>query len=38
MRSSKIGIMLGIILLLAVVARADRVTADRDHAVNFSEY
>ena len=38
MRSSKIGIMLGIILLLAVVARADRVTADHDHAVNFSEY
>ena len=38
MRSSKSGIMLGIILLLAVVARADRVTADRDHAVNFSEY
>jgi Domain of unknown function (DUF4136) len=38
MRSSKIGITLGIILSLAVVARADQVTADRDHAVNFSQY
>ncbi len=38
MRSAKIGITLGIILSLAVTARADKVTADRDHRVNFSEY
>ncbi len=38
MRSSRIVITLGIMLLLAVLARADRVTSDYDHAVDFSQY
>jgi hypothetical protein len=38
MRTHQIFVMLGLILLLAVVVRADRVTTDRDHTVNFAKY
>ena len=38
MRKHKISVMLGLILLLAVVVRADRVKSDHDHTVNFAKY
>jgi hypothetical protein len=38
MHTAKISVMLGLVLLLAVVARADRVTSDHDHTVNFAKY
>jgi Domain of unknown function (DUF4136) len=38
MRTLKISAMLGLVLLLAVVARADKVTSDYDHTVNFANY
>jgi hypothetical protein len=34
----RISIMLGLVILLAVAARADKVTSDFDHNVNFSKY
>ena len=38
MQRHKILFMLGFVFLLAAVARADRVTTDHDHSVNFSKY
>ena len=38
MQIQKILFMLGFVFLLAVVARADRVTSDYDHSVDFSRY
>jgi hypothetical protein len=38
MQSTKIAVMFGCVFLLAVSARADKVTSDYDHAVNFSNY
>ena len=38
MRIQKISVMLGLVLLLAVVAGADKVTLDYDHTVNFAKY
>ena len=38
MYTTKICGMLVLILLLAVAARADRVTSDHDHTVNFAKY
>ena len=38
MRPSGIVITLGMMLLAGVVARADKVTSDYDHEVNFSQY
>ena len=38
MRSLNIIIALGILSVAAVVARADKVTSDYNHAVNFSQY
>jgi len=38
MDTTKISLTLGLVLLLAVVARADRVTSDYDHTVNFAKY
>jgi hypothetical protein len=38
MRIHKISVMLGLVFLLAVVARADKVTSDYDHTVNFAQY
>jgi hypothetical protein len=38
MRTHKISFMLGLVLLLAVVARADKVTSDYDHTANFGNY
>jgi hypothetical protein len=38
MRSRKILVMVASVFLLAISARADKVTADYDHAANFSKY
>ncbi len=38
MQTQKLSVMLGFVFLLAANARADRVTSDRDHRVNFSKY
>jgi hypothetical protein len=38
MQPQKMFLMLGLVLLLASVARADRVTSDYDRAVTFSKY
>src|SRR5215831_17015095 len=38
MRTHKISVMLGLVLLLTVVARADKVTSDYDHTANFGKY
>lgn len=38
MQIHKIVFMLGLVFLLAVVARADRVTSDYDRSVDFSKY
>ena len=38
MRTYKVSVMLGLVLLLAVVARADRVTSDYDHKAHFAKY
>jgi hypothetical protein len=38
MQTHKIFILLGFVFLLAVAARADRVTSDYDHSVDFSKY
>jgi len=38
MRARAIYVTLGLILLLAAVARADRVTSDYDHRTDFSKY
>jgi Domain of unknown function (DUF4136) len=38
MRSQKVFVMLGLAMLVAAGARADKVSADYDHRVNFSKY
>ena len=38
MDSHRTAVMLGLVFLLAVRARADKVTSDYDHAANFSKY
>src|SRR5262245_13946085 len=38
MRSRRISLVLGIVFLTAAVARADKVTSDYDHSVNFYKY
>ena len=38
MRSPKITLVLGLLFLVAGVARADKVTADYDHSVDFSKF
>jgi hypothetical protein len=38
MHIPKISVMLGSVLLLAVVAHADRITSDHDRTVNFAKY
>ena len=38
MRSKKISAVLGLVFLVASTARADKVTTDYDHTVNFSKY
>jgi hypothetical protein len=38
MQSQKISVMLGLVFLVANLARADKVSADYDHTVNFSKY
>ena len=38
MRSPKISLVLGLLFLVAGVARADKVTADYDHSVDFSKF
>jgi Domain of unknown function (DUF4136) len=38
MRASKISFLLGSVLLLAIVAWADKIRTDYDHSVNFAKY
>jgi hypothetical protein len=38
MRSPSISVVLGLVFLMASVARADKVTSDYDHTANFSKY
>src|SRR5215471_18941124 len=38
MRLTRISIMMGLVLLLAATARADKVTSDFDHHTDFSKY
>ena len=38
MQTQKLSAMFGFVFLLAAVARADTVTSDHDHTVNFSKY
>jgi len=38
MRLRRVSIVLGLVILLAVAARADKVTSDFDHDIDFSKY
>lgn len=38
MRSPRISLVLGLLFLMAGIARADKVTADYDHTVDFSKF
>lgn len=38
MQLNKISAILGFVLVVAVAARADKVTSDYDHSINFSKY
>src|SRR5262249_3248674 len=38
MHATRISVMLGLVLSLAAIARADRIRSDYDHTVNFSKY
>src|SRR5262245_12511432 len=38
MQSARIAFMLGIVLLIAAAARADKITTDYDHSVSFYKY